>query len=370
MENRRPAEVFPPGVFIQEELEARGWSQLDFAEIIGRAPRLVNEIIGGKRGITPETATAIGEAFGTGARIWLNLQTAYQLSLVKDIDEGVAKRARLFTEAPIKEMVRRHWIEPSNNVDVLGKRLSDFWGGKPQSLAHAARKSTDYAAVSPSQLVWLVRVKRLAEGMLVDGTFSQKTFSAAMQELQKLAVEPEEVGKIPRVLSKAGIRFLVVQHLQSTRIDGVTLWLNDKAPVIAVSLRFDRIDSFWHTLMHEMGHVARQDGMTGSPTIDTDLVGNEAQLFESKPEAEQRADEFAASSLVDQKRLDKFIAKVKPVYSHVRVAAFAKTIGVHPGIVVGQLHHRKEIRWDHSRQMLAKVRDIVTSTALTDGWGH
>jgi HTH-type transcriptional regulator / antitoxin HigA len=54
--DRVPAEVFLPGEFLRDELEARGWSQTEFAEIIGREPRVVNEIILAKRAITPETA--------------------------------------------------------------------------------------------------------------------------------------------------------------------------------------------------------------------------------------------------------------------------------------------------------------------------
>ena len=62
---RTPAEVFPPGEFIKEEIEARGWSQVEFAEIIGRPPRLISELIGAKRAVTPETAKGLAAAFGT-----------------------------------------------------------------------------------------------------------------------------------------------------------------------------------------------------------------------------------------------------------------------------------------------------------------
>ncbi len=63
---RTPAEVFPPGEFIRGgAIEARGWSQVELAEILGRPPRLVSELIAGKRAITPETAKALGEAFNT-----------------------------------------------------------------------------------------------------------------------------------------------------------------------------------------------------------------------------------------------------------------------------------------------------------------
>lgn len=75
-----PAEVFPPGEYLGDELDARGWSQAEFAETIGRSAKLVNEIIGGTTSITPATAIEIGAALGTGARVWLNLEHEYRLS--------------------------------------------------------------------------------------------------------------------------------------------------------------------------------------------------------------------------------------------------------------------------------------------------
>ena len=73
------AATFPPGEFLQEELESRGWSQTELAEIMGRPVRLINEIIAGKRAITPETAVQLGDSLGTGAEVWLNLESQYQL---------------------------------------------------------------------------------------------------------------------------------------------------------------------------------------------------------------------------------------------------------------------------------------------------
>jgi len=79
MNERMFAEVFPPGEFVKDELEARGWSQADLAEILGRSARLVSEIISGKRAVTAETARGLAEAFGTDAQTWLNLESAYSL---------------------------------------------------------------------------------------------------------------------------------------------------------------------------------------------------------------------------------------------------------------------------------------------------
>jgi HTH-type transcriptional regulator/antitoxin HigA len=91
MSVRVPAEVFPPGDFLREELEAREWTQQELADILDRPPRLVNEIISGRRAITPETARGFAEAFGTSAEFWMNLESRYQLSKIKLPNDNVAR---------------------------------------------------------------------------------------------------------------------------------------------------------------------------------------------------------------------------------------------------------------------------------------
>jgi HTH-type transcriptional regulator/antitoxin HigA len=92
--NRIGAEVFPPGDHIREELEARRWTQGDLAAVLGRPLPAINEMINGKERITAETAKALALAFGTSAEVWLNLETAYRLSLAKDADPKIARRAK------------------------------------------------------------------------------------------------------------------------------------------------------------------------------------------------------------------------------------------------------------------------------------
>ena len=87
---------------------------------------------------------------------------------------------------------------------------------------------------------------------------------------------------MPTVLGEGGIRFLVVEQLPQTRIDGVTLWLDNKSPVIVLSLRFDRIDWFWYMLAHELGHVKKRDGLKNI-MLETDLVGDNAQKTKINP---------------------------------------------------------------------------------------
>ena len=85
MNARVPAEVFPPGEFLREELEARDWSQQELAEIMGRPARLISELISGKRAVTPETAKGLAEAFGTSPDYWMSLESQYQLSDRKSV---------------------------------------------------------------------------------------------------------------------------------------------------------------------------------------------------------------------------------------------------------------------------------------------
>ncbi len=371
---RTPAEVFSPGEFIKDEIEARGWSQVEFAEVLGRPGRLVSELIAGKRAITPETAKGLGEAFGTGAQFWMNMESSYQLSKVKaDGSNAVSRRAKLYEMAPVKEMTRRQWIKQTDNIDVLEKSVCSFYGMSSlevpvPEMAHAARKSSSYEEVTAPEAAWLCRVRQLAAAMEI-GAFSEIAFASALGQLKAMLRDAGSVRQVPGVLANAGVRFLIVETLPTTRIDGVCLWLDASSPVIALSLRYDRIDAFWHTLLHECAHVKYKDGLTGEIFLDVDLVGDEAELSAQKPEIESRADDFASGFSISKAELDGFVTRVKPLFSKVRIHGLAAKLNIHPGLVVGQLQHRKAIPFSHSRETLARVRDILTEVALTDGFG-
>jgi len=364
-------EAFLPGEYIREELVERGWTQMDLADILGRPPQVVNEILAGKRSITAETARGLADAFGTSAQLWMNLEASHQLSRMSAKDDAVSRRAVLYGKAPIKEMQRRGWIEATSNIEVLEAQVLTFFEisalEQPIQFRHAARKSTD-GSPTPAQFAWLYRAWHLARALKVQGEFSAVSFNSALAKLSTLKRDLEEARHIPRVLSEAGIRFLIVEPLPHTKVDGVCFWLGADSPVIALSVRYDRIDWFWHTLMHEMAHVKNRDGME-APTLDTELVGLDAQPFEDKGDAEKAADLFAVNFLINQAKLDRFVARVHPLYSKLKISAFAHSNEVHPEIVVGQLQHRKRIAYAHSRDLLVKVRNIIISCTLTDGWG-
>ena len=363
--------VFPPGEILREELVAREWSQTDLAEILGRPAKLVNEIIAGRRTITPETARGLADALGTSPELWLNLEAQYQLYKARRVDSSIARRAQLFAIAPIKEMQRRGWIAETKDIDALEASVCEFFGASSLSgisqLPYAAKKSTRYDEdASPAQRAWAQRVRFLARSGSAS-RFTQESLCQTILRLKSLLRDRAEVRHVPKVLADGGIRFVVVESLAGTRIDGVCVWLSPSEPAIALSVRFDRIDSFWFALAHELGHVVHRDGME-NPIVDLDLVGENALPAAEKPAAERAADDFAADFLIPSAKMTGFIARVRPLYSKERIRGFAALNLVHPGIVVGQLAHRGQIGFWHSREMLEKVRDVITRTALTDGW--
>lgn len=374
MDTNTVAEVFPPGEFIKEELEARGWTQDDLADILGRHRATISAIVNGKREISADIARDLGAAFGTSAQYWMNLETSYRLFSETHSNESVARKANLFGKAPIKEMIRRNWINESTDLAVLEKSVLTFFeikslDDKPKLMPHAAKKSTPYGSMTPAQIAWLYRAKKIARGVHTE-RFSTKSFNEIQKKLKQLLANPEDVRRVPKTLAEGGIRLLLIEPLPQTKVDGICFWLDDNSPVIALALRYDRLDHFWYLLAHECGHVSRKDGLDTSPYLDINLVGDDAVSPDDKPQAEIEADEFAENFLVDQTELDKFIARTAPLYSKHKIRNFAMRIGVHPAIVLGQLQHRGEVEWSHSREMLVKVRELAISTAVTDGWGH
>src|ERR1700676_443472 len=115
MKGLRPFAPISPGEILEEGLEARSWSQRDLAAVIGRPVQVVNEIIAGKKSITPETALALSEALGTSADYWLGLESRYRLDLLQSKknpsqESTVQRRAKLFSKVPVNELIKRGWI--------------------------------------------------------------------------------------------------------------------------------------------------------------------------------------------------------------------------------------------------------------------
>lgn len=360
--------VEPPGFFIREELEARQWNQRDLAYVLGCTEQAVNMLISGKRGISSEMAKALGEAFGVPPEFFANLQNAYDLSRARDPDPGISRRARLQAPYPVREMIKRGWLQDTD-ATLLEVQMARFFecnsADEIPHMAHAAMKA-DYGEVPAPQLAWLFRVRQIAKSVSTAGRYSEKTLRAALSQLKQLTIAPEESRHVPRFMAEHGIRYVVVEGLPGGKIDGVCFWLDDWSPVVGMSLRFDRIDNLWFVLRHEIEHVLNRDGRQKA-IIDVDLDSQAND--DSLPIEEQRANAAAREFCVPVSEMDSFIARKQPFFSERDVLGFARRLQVHPGIVVGQLQRRTG-RYELLRRYQAKVRQAVAPGAILDGWGN
>jgi HTH-type transcriptional regulator/antitoxin HigA len=359
-----------PGFFIREELEARGWNQRDLAYILDTPEQAVNMIIAGKRGVSPEMAKALGEAFEVHPDFFANLQKAYDMSRARDPDPGIGKRARLQSVYPVREMIKRGWLEDTD-AELLEVQVSRFFkvantNEIPHVLPHAAKK-THYDDVPAAQLAWLFRVRQIAESM-PSVPYSEKKLREALVRMKSMLFDPEEARHVPRLLMEAGVRLVIVEALPGSKIDGVCFWLDEKTPVIGLTLLHDRIDNFWFVLRHEIEHVLQRDGMEVE-VIDVDIAKSMGSNAPSVSEQERIANEAAADFCIPRKEMTSFIARKNPFFAERDILGFAKRVQVHPGLVVGQVQYATG-RWDLLRKHLAKIRQHVLPGAIVDGWGQ
>jgi HTH-type transcriptional regulator/antitoxin HigA len=359
------------GEMIRRELDKRGWLQRDLAFILGIPESSANMLACDKRGVSADMAKALGQVFGIPAETILSIQKSSEvqaeLARAKEPKAEIAQKAKLITTYPVREMVKRGWISPDK--DSLENEVTRFFGicsiDETPRISHFAKK-TSYDELLPEQLAWIFRVRQIAQEMLT-AEYSPGAVRNAVKNLSSLLLSAEEARKVPRIMAEAGVRFVIVESLPGAKIDGVCFWLDESSPVIALSLRYDRIDNFWFVLRHECEHVLRLHGQSGF-VLDTELEGEKAGVGPGIPDDEKVANEAAAEFCIPQKKLGNFIARKSPFFAERDFLGFSRTLQVHPGIAAGQLQHRTG-RYDRFRQYQVKIRSIVAPGAMVDGWG-
>jgi HTH-type transcriptional regulator/antitoxin HigA len=356
--------VVHPGVFIKEEMEARGWSQRDLAFILGCSEQVINPILNGKRGISPEMAKAFGEAFDVPPEFFANLQQAYDLAQARTPDPSVAVRRKMQSIYPVREMIKRGWIEQSDAA-MLEIQLTRFFDVKvPDEIpyfAHAAKKTP--GEMSAPQCAWLYRVRQIARSISVPPYSEKALRDAVSQDFISMLFSPDEARDVPRILMECGVKFVLVEKLPNAKIDGVCFWL-EGTPVIGMSLQHDRIDNFWFVLRHECEHVLKGHGIE-KEMVDIDLDATAVSISEEERIANEAATNFCAPS----DKLDLWLKRKSPYYYEKDVVAFSRLIERHPGIVIGQIR-RKLNRYDYLTRYLVKIRHFVVPGSMADGWGQ
>ena len=362
-----------PGIHLKAELEKRGWAQTDLGFVLGCHPKAVNQIVNGKQGISPPMSKALGEALGLPLDYFANLQKTYELATANDPDPSVSLRAKMRSNYPIREMIKRGWLT-DGDADHLGSELARFFEVSNASevpyLAHAAKKTSyEQKEIPAPQLAWLFRVRQIAKSITAP-KYSEQALLDAVARMRDMLVAPEEARHVPRILAECGVRFIVVEALPQSKIDGVCFWLGKNSPVIGMSMRFDRIDNFWFVVRHEIEHVLRGHGRAAPEgMIDAELTGEHAGTGQSLPEEERVANAASADFCVPTDKMESFIVRKDPFFYEKDVLAFSKINNVHPALPIGQIQHRTG-RYDYLRKYQSKIREFVLPGAIADGWNQ
>jgi HTH-type transcriptional regulator / antitoxin HigA len=354
----------PPGSYIKEELEARGWQQRDLGFILGMGEQQLSRILSGRQAITPDLARQMGDAFDVPADFFANLQKQYDLSRAKEPDPGIRTRAALQALYPIREMIKRGWIEDSD-PSLLQLQIARFFEVEnvddAPKYAMAAKK-TRYDDEPSAQVVWLFRVRQLAREMTAP-PFSPEGLRALPPRLRPMMIDPEAVKEVPQLLLQCGVRLVVVEWLPGSKIDGVCTWLDGDRPVIGLSTLHDRLDNFWFVLRHEIEHILNGDGKERA------MFDTEEELSVSVAQEERQANDAASEFCIPRDRVRSFFQRKYPYISERDVLSFAAVQEVHPAIAVGQLQHLMK-RHNWLRKYQVPVRKFLVETAFSDGWGQ
>lgn len=360
-------EPISPGDFIRSRMENKNWTQSDLAYALGTKPASINQILSNKRAISLNMAKMLGVALECDPVGIAKIQAEWDITHTEEPEPSISARSKVLSQYPLREMVKRGWIDTEHGKGTLEEQVCRFFNVATLEhiphLNHSAKK-TGYDNIPPEQLAWLFRVKTIASEMTTP-PFNKEMLEAAIAEFKELRSKPDGVRHVPMLLERAGIRFVVVEGIAKSAIDGVCFWLDGNSPVIGLSLRYDRIDNFWFVLRHECAHVLHGHGKV-EVIVDCDLGDSDPE--KSIGDDERIANQEAADFCVPEKNMQSFYLRKKPFFSERDVVAFSIRMNVHPGLVVGQLQRRMG-RYDFLRKHLVKVREVLARSMMMDGWG-
>lgn len=356
-----PSVVSPPGDSLLELLEDIGMSQAELARRMGRPTKTINEIIQGKAAITPETALQLERVLEVPASFWNRRERHYRESLARqEEDEALAGHLAWLENIPVRDIVALGWIEPFNDrvqqlrevLGFFGIASPDQWDGMlARKPAAAFRQSPAYRADPFAVTAWLREGERRAQ-RIDTAPFDEAGFRMALHAIRRLTTEPPYVfqPQLQAMCAEVGVAVVFVSQLPGTRASGATRWLTPDKALIQLSLRYKRNDYLWFTFFHEAAHIL-EHGKHDAFLEDTD---EDAPATDKEAEANR----LAADLLIPPGEWHAFIEQVhavQPRVSKQMVREFAARIGIAPGIVVGRLHHEKEVPYTHFHELFVSL---------------
>jgi HTH-type transcriptional regulator/antitoxin HigA len=311
--NRFQIEAPTPAEAIKFRMEQLGLQRRDLIPYFGTKSR-VSEILNGQRQPTVDQIRALKRHLGIPADSLIGAARHEPSQRPSTASAAAVQRLRalgvLKSREPVEDLIARaSQIAPA--VAMLRKTRTDRTNAK-----------TDLGALE----AWCAAVLIRAESEPLPKKRITRRGRSAARALAKLSALPDGPAQAKEFLRGLGVVLVILEHLPGTYLDGAAICRGDGAPVIALTLRHDRIDNFWFTLLHEFAHVCCHLG-DGTRVIVDDLD------VSSSDEIEAEADQFARDALVPPK-IWANCASAEVGTTEIEKAAHEA--GVHPAIVAGR----------------------------------
>ena len=323
-----PRRTIDPIEAIRFRMEQQGLSQRDLVPLIGSRSR-VSEVLSGRRPLTLSMIRALHRNLQIPAESLLGERQSIDV-----LDDTDVEWARF----PVKEIVARGWVAGVSRSDRyepedVMRRFVEPIGTK--AMLPALYKSTKIRlgrSVDRHALAaWTIRIAIRAGETHVSTPYKAGLVTDKfMREIAQLSWSARGPLLADEFLKRLGIALIIEPHLSRTRLDGAAVLIAADRPVIGLTLRYDRLDSFWLSLMHELAHLALHLKAPGDGFYD-DLDTEDEDI------AERQADELAREALVPRAMWQDSPARTLP--SPEAAIHLADQLRIHPAIVAGRMQY-------------------------------
>ncbi|BBP45252.1 hypothetical protein THMIRHAS_06250 [Thiosulfatimonas sediminis] len=325
-----PMEPPTPIEAIKFRMDQMGLRNKDLTPYIGSASK-VSEVLNGKRSLSLPMIRKLHEGLG------ISLETLIQDPSLKKIEQSDIE----WLCFPLTEMRKRGYFGDFSGTihelkeyaaEKVSEFLSNVAGGfnlKPALMRTTAHDASNDKEVDAYALwAWQVRVLHLAKEETLPTNYQPGTVNIEwMKQVAQLSWSNKGPLLAKEFLNKYGVHLVFEEHLPKTYLDGAVCISETGNPVVALTLRHDRLDNFWFTLMHELAHIALHLENCDGWFID-DM---EAKC---RPEIENEADELAQSALLPK-------LSTQGIFSAQDVNNLAKELRIAPDIIAGRIRYER-----------------------------
>ncbi len=269
METRNNIPVFgvavPVGNTIKDMIADKNYSQKDFAKEMGMQPSHLNELLKGKRKVTPEIAMQLEKLLGVKATTWLNMQAQYDCNVLALQERAIKEQEAYNIVLAYDKVIEWRLIIKRKCEELMTasyQQIAAFLQTilpPPANLQYYAnglfKKSTKTGLDARMLMTWIVLAQMQARQDKPCCVYASQNQDELKSKLTKILHEnADTISRTKVLLNQYGIGFSVVEKVDKASVDGFSYW-EGNTPMIVVSLRYNRIDNFAFTIMHELGHI-------------------------------------------------------------------------------------------------------------------